>query len=167
MFHLFCDHSFKFYSIFIYYKVGYKEFTFFGIFFTIVTTKYLLILFRVVREMAASAMNDTKHKAGLHSIAYVTAPSEVTAKTIAHGLVNNKLAACVNIIPKIVSIYKWEGKVHEDAEVLMMIKTKTSKIPELTSYVKANHPYTVCEVISVPIENGNIQYLDWISEMVP
>ncbi|CAG9861156.1 unnamed protein product [Phyllotreta striolata] len=104
---------------------------------------------------------------GEHSVAYVTVPNEEVAKTIAHGLVSNKLAACVNIIPKIMSVYEWEGKVNEDTELLMMIKTRTCKVNDLTEYVKANHPYTVCEVISLPIQNGNDQYLKWINDVVP
>nr|CAH7728831.1 unnamed protein product [Callosobruchus chinensis] len=111
-------------------------------------------------------MNSTK-TFGEHSVAYVTAPSEEVAKKIAHGLVGKKLAACVNIIPRITSIYEWEDKINEDSEVLMMIKTRTSKMDQLTEFVKANHPYTVCEVISLPIQNGNEAYLKWINEVVP
>ncbi|XP_018334460.1 protein CutA homolog [Agrilus planipennis] len=104
---------------------------------------------------------------GTHSVAYVTAPNEEIGKKLAHGLVSNKLAACVNLIPKITSIYEWEGKIEEDSEVLLMIKTRTSRIPELTEFVKKNHPYTVCEVISMPIANGNEEYLKWVGEIVP
>lgn len=103
---------------------------------------------------------------GQHSVAYVTTPNEEVAKNISRGLITNKLAACINLIPKITSIYMWKGEVTEDSEVLMMIKTKTSKIEELTEFVKKNHPYEVCEVISLPIQNGNSAYLKWIDEVM-
>ncbi|XP_014679820.1 PREDICTED: protein CutA homolog [Priapulus caudatus] len=107
------------------------------------------------------------YTAGFHSIAYVTAPSEEVAKTIARGLLGKKLAACINIIPKITSLYEWNGTVNEDSEVLMVIKSRSSRLDDLTKFVRENHPYDVCEVISTPITTGNHAYLDWISEIVP
>merc|ERR1712170_6070 len=102
-----------------------------------------------------------------YSMAFVTAPNKDVAKTLAGGLVQKKLAACVNIIPGIISVYEWEGKIENDDEVLMMIKTRTSRIPELTEYVKTNHPYDVAEVITTSIEQGNQPYLDWLGKIVP
>merc|ERR1719318_2515783 len=101
------------------------------------------------------------------SMAFVTSPNHDTAKSIAGGLVSGKLAACVNIIPGITSVYEWEGKIETDAEVLTMIKTRTSKIEELTEFVRKNHPYDVCEVITTSIEGGNQAYLDWLGKVVP
>lgn len=102
-----------------------------------------------------------------NSIAFVTTTDETSAKILANLIITHKLAACVNIIPKITSIYHWEGKVNEDSEVLMMIKTKTSRIEDLIKFVRENHSYSVAEVISIPIEKGNPSYLDWIQKTVP
>uniref|UniRef100_A0A0P4W641 CutA1 divalent ion tolerance protein n=2 Tax=Scylla TaxID=6760 RepID=A0A0P4W641_SCYOL len=123
----------------------------------------LLNTFRRVVTMAASGA----YVPGTHSMAFVTAPSQEVAKKIAGGLVKNKLAACVNIIPNVVSVYEWKEEINEDPEVIMMIKTRTSRLEELTKYVRENHPYDVCEVISSKIDQGNPPYLDWISEIVP
>lgn len=110
---------------------------------------------------------NTTYVAETHSVAYVTVPNEEVAKNIARGLVTSKLAACVNVIPKVLSIYEWKGEVNEDSELLLMIKTRTSKLDELTQYVKRNHPYEVCEVITLPIAGGNEAYLNWIGDVVP
>ncbi|XP_070573617.1 protein CutA homolog [Ptychodera flava] len=104
---------------------------------------------------------------GLYSAAFVTCPNKDTALKLARGLLDKDLVACVNIIPGLTSVYKWEGKVEEDSEVLMMIKTRASKVPDVSTYVRENHPYDVPEVISVPIEGGNPPYLQWISDTVP
>ncbi|KAL5237462.1 hypothetical protein ACI65C_004872 [Semiaphis heraclei] len=107
------------------------------------------------------------YKCGIHSIVHVTAPSIEFAKSLARGLITKDLAACVNLIPNVTSIYKWKGEVIEDSEILMVIKTRTSRIEDLTSYVESQHPYEVCEVISTKIENGNNSYMKFISESVP
>ncbi|KAH8266565.1 hypothetical protein KR018_004171, partial [Drosophila ironensis] len=107
------------------------------------------------------------YKPGTSSVAYVTTPDMETAKKLARGIVERKLAACVNIVPQIESIYMWEGTVNEDSEYLLMIKTRTSSINALSRFVRANHPYSVAEVISLPIENGNPPYLKWIEDTVP
>ncbi|XP_073942351.1 protein CutA homolog isoform X2 [Choristoneura fumiferana] len=102
-----------------------------------------------------------------YSVAYVTVPNNDAAKALAHGLVKEQLAACVNIIPQVTSVYVWKGEVNEDSELLLMIKTRTSQVDRLTQYVRSNHPYEVCEVISLPIKNGNPPYLKWLGENVP
>ncbi|KAL5285048.1 CUTA family protein [Megaselia abdita] len=114
-----------------------------------------------------SSVKMSTYEKNSSSIAYVTIPDDASAKVLAHKIVTNKLAACVNILPGITSIYTWEGKVNEDSEVLMMIKTRTSRVEDLVKFVKESHPYSVAEVITVPIEAGNPPYLDWIQKTVP
>ncbi|XP_011176374.1 protein CutA homolog [Solenopsis invicta] len=126
-----------------------------------------LMLFCIARSIRAQIYQNMSSLAGVHSVAYVTVPNDAVAKTLARGLVENKLAACVNIIPQLTSIYEWEGKIQEDPELLLMIKTRTERVDALTKYVKENHPYTICEVISLPIQNGNEDYLKWISGVIP
>jgi periplasmic divalent cation tolerance protein len=105
--------------------------------------------------------------AGNFSFSFVTAPNEDVAKKIARGLVSGKLAACVNIVPRVTSVYEWKGKLEEDSEVMMIIKSRSSRLEELTKYVRENHPYDVVEVISSSITHGNPPYLDWLGAAVP
>ena len=81
-------------------------------------------------------------------------------------IIQQKLAACFNIIPGLTSVHEWEGKIEKDQELLLMIKTKRSKVDELSELVRKNHPYDVAEVISLPIENGNLPYLQWVAKTV-
>lgn len=93
---------------------------------------------------------------------YVTVPDKDTAKKLAASVVKNKLAACVNIIPGVESVYWWEGKVNTDSELILMMKSRHALIEKLTAHVKSIHPYTECEVISVPINGGSSSYIQWI-----
>ncbi|KAL2740737.1 protein CutA [Vespula squamosa] len=127
----------------------------------------LLMIFGLLRNFYVHGTRIMSNFTGIHSVAYVTVPDNTVAKQLAHGLVKNKLAACVNIIPQITSVYEWENEINEDSELLLMIKTRTDTVDALTEYVKSHHPYKVCEVITLPIQNGNEQYLKWISEIVP
>ncbi|KAG7307819.1 hypothetical protein JYU34_006417 [Plutella xylostella] len=133
-------------------------------------TSVLALYFSLFKPSSISAqfanMSSGSADADIYSVAYVTVPSTEVGKTLGHGLVKNKLAACVNIIPQVTSIYEWKGEINEDNEALLMIKTRTSEVDRLTEYVRSNHPYEVCEVISLPIKNGNPPYLKWIGENV-
>lgn len=87
-----------------------------------------------------------------------------SAKEVARGLVERRLAACVNVIPGVTSFYRWEGKLEEDTECTLLVKTRASLMEELTRAVKELHPYTVPEVIALPIRSGegNADYAKWV-----
>ena len=95
-------------------------------------------------------------------VLFVTAPDAKLAETIAGGLVERKLAACVNIIPGVTSIYRWEEKIHRDPEVLLAIKTRAGALKEVTQFIKEKHPAKVPEIISLPIAEGSPSYLEWL-----
>jgi periplasmic divalent cation tolerance protein len=94
----------------------------------------------------------------------VTCGSEEEALKIAKALVGEHLAACVNIISPIRSIYRWEGEVWDEKEWLLIIKTQKQRFEELESNVKVLHSYSVPEIISLPITEGSSAYLNWIRE---
>ncbi len=95
-----------------------------------------------------------------------TTGSEDEASKIAEHLVSNRLAACVNIIPSITSVYRWKGEMNSDREILMIIKTDASRFEEIKSAVRNMHSYETPELIAIPIQQGLQQYLDWITESV-
>jgi periplasmic divalent cation tolerance protein len=97
-------------------------------------------------------------------IILVTAPNRDEAARIARSLVSERLAACVNIIAGVESVYRWEGKVTEDSESLMIIKTTEDRYKAVESRVRELHSYTVPEVIALRIERGSEAYLRWLSE---
>lgn len=96
-------------------------------------------------------------------VVFVTSPRK-SYKRITRKIVELKLAACVNIIEGIRSRYFWEGKICEDKEVLLIIKTKGSLFSKLMEEIKKLHPYKVPEIISLPILKGNREYLSWIKQ---
>lgn len=93
---------------------------------------------------------------------YMTAGGLEEAKHIGRVLVEERLAACVNIVPSMQSLYWWEGKVQEETEVILIAKTRADLVTPLTERVKTLHSYTVPCVVSLPIEDGNPAFLDWI-----
>ena len=93
-----------------------------------------------------------------------TVPDTDTAETIATTLVNEQLAACVNIVSGITSVYRWKDAVERDAECLLLIKTNTQAWPSLETRIRALHPYELPEIIAVPIATGQQDYLQWIND---
>ncbi len=101
-----------------------------------------------------------------YSLIFITCPNKIEAKRIACQLLENKLAACVNIVGKIKSLFWWEGKVDKANEVLLIIKSKKSKLAKIIKQVKLLHSYQVPEIIVIPIIGGNKVYLKWIDESI-
>ncbi len=93
-----------------------------------------------------------------------TCPDDQIAKVIAEYLVKEKLAACVNILPNITSIYYWQNEVQYDGEVQLLIKTTSNKFKQLNARINELHPYDVVEVIALNIQQGDNHYLNWIRE---
>ncbi len=92
----------------------------------------------------------------------VTFPDAEAAGAVARALVEEKLAACVNVVPGLRSIYVWEGKVCDESEAWCLIKTRKSLYAPLRDRIAAMHPYQVPEIIAVPLCEGNAPYLDWV-----
>jgi periplasmic divalent cation tolerance protein len=101
-----------------------------------------------------------------YSIVLVTAPDLKTARRLAKAALKKRLIACANLIPKLESHYWWKGKIENGSEVLMLMKTSSSKLPALEKLVLAAHPYDTPEFIVLPISHGSKRYLDWIAESV-
>ena len=93
-----------------------------------------------------------------------TCPDLPTAHTIAEGLLKKDLAACVNLIPNMVSLYKWQGQIEQAAEVQLFIKTDEINLPKVESFICELHPYDVPEIIALDISKGHPAYLNWLAE---
>jgi len=93
-----------------------------------------------------------------------TVGSEEEARKIAHHLVEQQLAACVNIVPRIESVYRWQGKVESSREYLLLIKTSSEKFPEVRDAVRELHSYELPECIALAVEDGSPEYLQWVEE---
>ncbi len=95
-------------------------------------------------------------------LVFCTAPDTDTARHIASSLVEYRLAACVNLLPGIESIYRWEGEITSNTEVLLMIKARAADYSMLETRIRALHPYELPEIIAVPLTAGLPAYLDWV-----
>ncbi|MDH4185239.1 MAG: divalent-cation tolerance protein CutA [Nitrospinota bacterium] len=97
-------------------------------------------------------------------IVFITVSSQEEARKIARALVTEKLAACVNIIPGVSSIYTWKNELCEDNELLLIAKSSAEKFPALAGRVKSLHSYQTPEVIAMPVVEGAADYLKWMDE---
>ena len=99
-------------------------------------------------------------------VVLVTAPAVEAALELGRTLVTERLAACVNVVPAITSIYMWQGKREEAAEALLVIKTEARRYDALERRVLELHPYSVPEVLALPVEAGAPAYVEWVRESV-
>jgi periplasmic divalent cation tolerance protein len=101
-----------------------------------------------------------------HAIVLSTAGSEDEASRIAEDLVGRRLAACVNVVPGVKSIYRWQGSIHRDAEWLLIVKTRRDRFEAVRDAIRAIHSYEQPEVVLVDIAEGDPGYLRWIDDNV-
>ena len=94
-------------------------------------------------------------------VVFISAPRD-EADELARGIVEARLAACVNIVPKIDSYFWWDGNLESDHEALLIVKTTDRKMEELKTYILENHPYDVPELIAIPLVEALPEYLAWI-----
>lgn len=97
-------------------------------------------------------------------IVLTTAPDEAAGEVLAEAIVNAKLAACVQILPRMTSVYLWEGAVQREPEHLLLIKTLPAKWDELREFIIANHSYTVPEILAIDSEKVSEPYAQWLRE---
>ena len=98
-------------------------------------------------------------------VVFITTSGENEAANIARALVEGRLAACVNIVRNLRSIYSWQGKVEDESEVLMLVKTQKKLFHSLSQKVRELHSYSVPEIIALPIVEGSEDYLKWLKEV--
>jgi periplasmic divalent cation tolerance protein len=99
-----------------------------------------------------------------HIVTLCTVPDRESGERIAEDLVSRQLAACVNLVPGLTSVYRWKGKLDKQTECLLLIKTEASRFEAVEKRIKALHPYEVPEIVAVPITAGSSEYLKWLTE---
>ncbi|KAK5618581.1 hypothetical protein CRENBAI_015952 [Crenichthys baileyi] len=104
---------------------------------------------------------------GYHSILLINFPNEQTAKDIGRSVMERRLAASVNILPRTFTMYYWKGEIQDASEILMLVKTKTSRIGDVVKYVRSIHPYANPEALSFPVEDGSQAYMKWMDDAIP
>ena len=101
-----------------------------------------------------------------HTLILTTCPDDDSAEQLATALVEGRLAACVNIVPGIRSIYRWQGEIVKDGEVLLVIKSRSEHFAQLKEAILQRHPYELPEVIVVSVSDGHMPYLAWIDNQL-
>lgn len=99
-------------------------------------------------------------------VVITTTETEADAERLARLLVESELAACVQVLPRMTSIYRWQGKIDQSGEVLVLIKTTRADYAQLETTIKQNHSYQTPEIIALPVEAGSAEYLKWLAASV-
>ena len=102
--------------------------------------------------------------AGSCLVAFTTAPSAEAARALVGALVERRLVACGTVVPGATSVYRWQGAVEQQDEVLVVLKTTAARWPELAAALPGLHPYEVPELVAVPVVGGHPAYLQWVGE---
>lgn len=96
-------------------------------------------------------------------LVYITAPDAAAARALGRTLIEERLAACANVLPGMTAIYRWQGAIEQADEAVLILKTAADRVAALTERVRALHPYRVPCVVTLPIEGGNAEFLAWIT----
>lgn len=99
-------------------------------------------------------------------VVFCTCPDDATADSLAAALVGENLAACVSRVAGVRSTYRWEGRIHDDEEILLIIKTSAQRLATLSARIQALHPHEVPEVVAVEVAGGSERYLAWLGQTV-
>lgn len=102
----------------------------------------------------------------MYCLVLITTKNKKEARGIAKALLNKRLAACVNILDKVESLFWWQGKIDSAFEVMLIVKSRREKIPKIIKMVKSLHSYSVPEIIALPVSAGFKPYLEWINESI-
>jgi len=97
-------------------------------------------------------------------LVFTNLPDREAALELAHGLIERRLAACVNVLDGCTSVYRWKGDIEEADEVPVLVKTRTARYEELEAAIRELHPYELPEIVAVPVVRGLPDYLDWVGE---
>ncbi|XP_029300698.1 protein CutA homolog [Cottoperca gobio] len=152
----------------------YKEAVFLSVFRSVLLLSCLLTVLSVSMYPGLWSIGVQLHSAltgsyvpGHHSVLLINSPNELAAKDIGRAIMERRLAASINILSRTSTMYYWKGEIQDASEVLMLVKTKTSRIQQVVDYVRSVHPYANPEVLSFLVEDGSLSYMKWMDEAIP
>lgn len=126
----------------------------------------VVIVFKNDKVNAHTNTRKTMSDSNQYRLLLTTCADMDSAQQLAQGLLDQRLAACVSLLPQVQSWYVWDGKINQDAEIILFIKSTTARYAEIETYLKKYHPYDVPELLSLPIDQGLPAYLQWLDAAV-